>query len=78
MPHPASSFTTSKPGEGLRAFTGDALVSTARPAGNALAEVAGAVLDMKPVRLEGTSLTPKQVHAFRDHIDQLVRASSRP
>ena len=36
--------------------------------------VAGAVLGTKPVRLEGATLTSKQVHAFCDHIYQLVRA----
>ena len=69
-------FTSSKPGEGLHAFVGDSAVSTARPAGDALAVVAGAVLDTKPVRLEGDTLTSKQVHAFCDHIDQLVWAHS--
>ena len=67
-------FTPSKLGEGLHAFTGDSAVSPARPAGDALAVVAGAVLGTKPVRLEGATLTSKQVHAFCDHIDQLVRA----
>ena len=68
-------FTPSKPGEGLHAFVGDSAVSTARPAGDALAVVAGAVFGTKPVvRLEGATLTSKQVHAFCDHIDQLVRA----
>ena len=44
------------------------LVSTDRPAGDVLAVVAG-------VRgREGASLTPKQVKAFCDHIDQLVQA----
>ena len=67
-------FTPSKPGEGLHAFEGDSALSPARPAGDALAVVAGAVLGTKPVRLEGATLTSKQVHAFCDHINQLVRA----
>ena len=59
-------FTPSKLGEGLHAFAGDSAVSPARLAGDALAVVAGAVLGTKPVR-------SKQIHAFCDHIDQLVR-----
>ena len=67
-------FISSKLGEGLHAFAGDSAVLPARPADDALVVVAGAVLGTKPVRLDGTTLTSKQVHAFCDHIDQLIRA----
>ena len=67
-------FTPSKPGDGLRAFAGDASVMMESPAGNALTAVASTLLNAKTVRLESASLTPKQVHAFCDHVELLIRA----
>ena len=60
-------FTPSKPGDGLRAFVDNASVT-------ALTAVASTLLNAKAVRLEGASLTPKQVHAFCDHVELLIRA----
>ena len=42
--------------------------------GDALTAVASTLLNAKAVRLEGASLTPKQVHAFCDHVKLLIRA----
>ncbi len=39
-----------------------------------LTAVASTLLNTKAVRLEGVSLTPKQVHAFCDHVELLIRA----
>ena len=76
------SFTPSKPGYGLRAFADNALVTVESPAGNALTAVASTLLNAKAVHLEGASLTPKQVHAFCDHVDAvdgpLVNHGDRP
>jgi hypothetical protein len=44
------------------------------PSGDALTTVASTLLNAKAVRLEGASLTPKQVHAFYDHVELLIRA----
>ena len=41
---------------------------------SALTAVASTLLNAKAVRLEGASLTPKQVHAFCDHVELLIRA----
>ena len=59
-------------GEGLRDFTDDSSVAVSHPADDALTADAGAVLNTKPVRLEGTSLCAMQIHAFCFHINDLV------
>ena len=72
--HPRTRGTPSKPGDGLRAFTDDASITAINPSGDALTTVASTLLNAKSVRLEGASLTPKQVHAFCDHVELLIRA----
>ena len=67
-------FTPSKPGDGLRAFADNASVTVVNSSGDALTAVASTLLNAKAVRLEGASLTPKQVHAFCDHVELLIRA----
>jgi hypothetical protein len=67
-------FTPSKPGDGLRAFADNASVTVINPSGDALNVIASTLLNAKAVRLEGASLTPKQVHAFCDHVELLIRA----
>jgi hypothetical protein len=57
----------------LRAFAGNASVIFVNPSGDALTAVASTRLNAKAVRLEGASLTPKQVHAFCDHVELLIR-----
>jgi len=42
--------------------------------GDALTAVASTLLNEKAVRLEVASLTPKQVHAFCDHVELLICA----
>ena len=71
---PAKAFTPSKPGDGLRAFADNASVMVEPPAGTALNAVASTLLNVKSVRLEGASVTSKQVHAFCDHIELLIRS----
>ena len=51
-------------GDGLRTFADNASVTLVNPSGDALTTVASTLLNAKAVRLEGASLTPKQVHAF--------------
>ena len=63
-------FTPFKPGDDLRAST----ITVINPSGNALTTVASTLLNAKAVRLEGASLTPKQVHAFCDHVELLICA----
>ncbi len=41
--------------------------------GDALTAVASILLNAKAVRLEGASLTSKQVHVFCDHVELLIR-----
>jgi len=67
-------FTPSKPGDGLRVFADNASVTVVNPSGDALTAVASTLLNAKAVRIEGASLTPKQVHAFCDHVELLIRA----
>ncbi len=67
-------FTPSKPGDGLRAFADNASVTVVNSSGDSLTAVASTLLNAKAVRLEGASLTPKQVHAFCDHVELLIRA----
>ncbi len=67
-------FTPSKPGDGLCAFADNASVTVVDSSGDALTAVASTLLNAKAVRLEGASLTPKQVHAFCDHVELLIRA----
>jgi hypothetical protein len=43
---------------------------------DALTAIASTLLNAKAVRLEGASLTPKQVHAFCDHDELLIAALS--
>ena len=62
-------FTPSKPGDGLRALADNASVTVVNPSGDTLTAVAS-----KAVRLECANLTPKQVHAFCDHVELLIRA----
>ena len=68
---PAKAFT---PSDGLRAFADNASVIVEPPAGTALNAVASTLLNVKSVRLEGASVTSKQVHAFCDHIELLIRS----
>jgi hypothetical protein len=58
----------------FQAFADNASVTVVNPSGDALTTVASTLLNAKAVRLEGASLTPKQVHAFCDHVDLLIRA----
>jgi hypothetical protein len=58
----------------LRAFADNASVTVGNPAGDALTAVASTFLNAKAVRLEGASLTPKQVYAFCDHVELLICA----
>ena len=67
-------FTPSKPGDGLRAFADNASITVVNSSGDVLTAVASTLLNAKAVRLEGASLTPKQVHAFCDHVELLIRA----
>ena len=71
---PVRNFTPSKPGDGLRAFADNASVMMELPAGTALNAVASTLLNVKSMRLEGASVTSKQVHAFCDHIELLIRS----
>ena len=48
--------------------------TTQLPANNTLQAVHGALLSVKPVRLDGASLTARQVHAFCDHLEVLLRS----
>ena len=57
----------------MRDFADEASVVVENPAGDALTADVDAVLNTKPVRLEGTSLSTMQVHAFCVYIDYLVR-----
>jgi hypothetical protein len=66
---PAKSFTPSKPGDGLRAF---AVEATQPPVSDTLHAVHGVLINVKPVRLDGASLTARQVHAFCDHLEVLL------
>jgi hypothetical protein len=61
-------------GDGLRTFADNASVTLVNPSGDALTTVASTLLNAKAVRLEGASLTPKQVHAFCNHVELLIRA----
>ena len=61
-------------GDGLRTFADNASVTLVNPSGDVLTTVASTLLNAKAVRLEGASLTPKQVHAFCDHVELLIRA----
>jgi hypothetical protein len=61
-------------GDGLRTFADNASVTLVNPSGDALTTVASTLLYAKAVRLEGASLTPKQVHAFCDYVELLIRA----
>ena len=61
-------FTPSKPGDGLRAFADNASVTVVNSSGDVLTAVASTLLNAKAVRLEGASLTPKEVHVFCDHV----------
>jgi hypothetical protein len=70
----SKSFTPSKPGDGLRAFAVEASATTQLPANDTLQAVHGALLSVKPVRLDGASLTARQVHAFCDHLEVLLRS----
>jgi hypothetical protein len=58
----------------FQALAGNVSVTVVNPSGDALTTVASILLNAKAVRLEGASLTPKQVHAFCDHVDLLIRA----
>jgi hypothetical protein len=58
----------------LRAFADNASVTVVNPSGDALTAVASILLNAKAVRLEGASLTLKQVHTFCDHVELLIRA----
>ena len=49
----SQSFTPSKPGDGLRAFAVEASATTQLPANDTLQAVHGALLSVKPVRLDG-------------------------
>ena len=69
-----STFTPSKLGVGLRAFADNASVTVVNCSGNVLTAVASTLLNAKVARLEGASLTSKQVHAFCDHVELLIRA----
>jgi hypothetical protein len=59
------SFTPSKPGDAVTGIN---------PSGDALTSVASTLLNAKAVSLEGASLIPKQVHAFCDHVELVIRA----
>ena len=61
-------------GDGLRTFADNASVTLVNPSGDVLTTVASTLLNAKAVRLEGASLTPKQVHAFCNHVELLIRA----
>ena len=69
----SKSFTPSKPGNGLRTFAVEASAPTQPPANDTLQAVHGALLSVKPVRLDGASLTARQVYAFCDHLEVLLR-----
>jgi hypothetical protein len=47
---------------------------TQLPANDTLQAVHGALLSAKPVRLDGAFLTARQVHAFCDHLEVLLRS----
>ena len=70
----SKSFTPSKPGDGLRAFAVEASAPTQLPANDTLQAVHRALVSVKPVRLDGASLTARQVHAFCDHLEVLLRS----
>jgi hypothetical protein len=55
-------------------FADNALVTVGNSSGDALPAVATTLLNAKVMRLEGDSLTAKQVHAFCDHVELLIRA----
>ena len=48
--------------------------TTQLPANDTLQAVHGALLSAKPVRLDGAFLTARQVHAFCDHLEVLLRS----
>ena len=50
---PVRTFTSSKPGDGLRAFADNASVTVVNPSGDALTTVASTLLKAKAVHLEG-------------------------
>jgi hypothetical protein len=70
----SKSFTRSKPGDGLRTFAVEASAATQPPASDTLQAVHGVLLNVKPVRLDGASLTARQVHAFCDRLEVLFQS----
>jgi hypothetical protein len=71
----AASGNRGEPGAAWKDFAGYASVTVVNLSGDALTAVASTLLKAwpPPVRLEGASLTPKQAHAFCDHIELLIR-----
>ena len=53
---------------------GPSHLAMVNPSGDELTAVVSTLLNAKAVCLEGASLTPKQVHAFCDHVELLIRA----